>query len=313
MPIIIPDNLPASSVLKKENVFVMNDARALLQDIRPLKILILNIMPQKIITETQLLRLISNSPLQIEIELIAPASHESKNTPKEHLLDFYKTFDEIKENYYDGLIVTGAPVELMNFEDVDYWDEIKVILEWSKTHVFSSMFICWGAQAGLYYFHGIEKVKLPKKITGIYEHTINKEKSYRRLVRGFDSDFFAPHSRYTASSIDQIRSCDEVDILAESKEAGAYLIAEKDGSRVYVTGHPEYDKYMLDNEYRRDLVKMEDKAPLPKHYYRNDDYNEDVMERWKSHAYLLFSNWLNMVYQDTPFKIEDLENLRKSK
>ena len=248
MPIKIPDNLPAAKILKEENIFIMSETRATTQRIRPLKLLILNIMPTKIVTETQLLRLLSNTPLQIEVDWIHMASHESKNVSKEHLLAFYKTFDDIKDNKYDGLIITGAPVEKLEFQDVDYWDELTTLLEWSKTHVFSSFFICWAAQAALHYFYGVSKYLLPHKLTGVYLHHTNVEKMQRKILRGFDYQFYAPHSRYTSVSKEDIEKIDDLDILAESKDAGVYIVASKDGSRFFVTGHPEYDPDTLDKE-----------------------------------------------------------------
>ncbi len=268
MPIKIPDNLPAAKILKEENIFIMDETRATTQRIRPLKLLILNIMPTKIVTETQLLRLLSNTPLQIEVDWIHMASHESKNISKEHLLAFYKTFDEIKDNKYDGLIITGAPVEKLDFHDVDYWDELTTLLEWSKTHVFSSFFICWAAQAALYYFYGIKKYVLKEKLTGVYCHHTNVEKMKRKILRGFDYQFYAPHSRYTSVSKEDIEKIDDLDILAESKEAGVYIVASKDGSRFFVTGHPEYDPDTLDKEYKRDLANPDIISEMPKNYLR---------------------------------------------
>lgn len=264
MPIKIPDNLPASKILKEENIFVMDETRALSQKIRPLKLLILNIMPTKIVTETQLLRLLSNSPLQMEVDWMHMESHESKNVSKEHLLAFYKTFEEVKENKYDGLIITGAPVEKLEFEEVDYWEEFEKILEWSKTHVFSSFFICWAAQASLHYFYGVSKHLLPHKLTGVYLHHTNAKKMKRKILRGFDYQFYAPHSRYTTVSREDIEKIDELDILATSKEAGVYIVANKDGSRFFVTGHPEYDPDTLDKEYRRDLQNPDIESEMPK-------------------------------------------------
>ena len=311
MPIKIPNDLPASKILKDENIFVMDENRATSQRIRPLKIVILNIMPTKIITETQLLRMLSNSPLQIEVDWIHMASHESKNTSVEHLLAFYKTFDEVRENKYDGLVITGAPVEKIEFEEVDYWPEMKEILEWSKTHVFSSFFICWACQAALHYFYNIEKHMLDKKLTGVYFHHTNVDKMNRKILRGFDYQFYAPHSRYTTVLQEEIDKVEQLDILATSKEAGVYLVAEKDGSRFFVTGHPEYDPDTLDKEYRRDLSTLKD-CVMPKNYYRNDDLNDEILVKWRSHAYLLFTNWLNYyVYQETPYDLNELEELKK--
>ena len=313
MPIKIPNDLPASKILKEENIFVMDENRALAQQIRPLQLLILNIMPTKVVTETQLLRMLSNTPLQIEVDWIPMASHESKNTPQEHLLAFYKTFEEIKDNKYDGLIITGAPVEKLRFEDVDYWLEMEKILEWSKTHVFSSFFICWASQAALHYFYGIEKHELKEKLTGVYFHHTNVDKMKRKILRGFDYQFYAPHSRYTTIMAEDIATISSLDILAASDEAGVYLIAEKDGSRFFVTGHPEYDPDTLDKEYNRDLA-ISDQATMPKNYYKNDDMHNEILVKWRSHAYLLFSNWLNYyVYQETPYDLNELESLKLGK
>lgn len=307
MPIKIPDNLPAAQILKQENIFVMHETRALTQRIRPLKILILNIMPTKIVTETQLLRLLSNSPLQVEVDWIHMATHESKNVSAEHLLAFYKTFDDIRDEKYDGMIVTGAPVEKLAFEDVDYWEELTKILEWSKTHVFSCFFICWAAQAALHYFYHIEKHLLKHKLTGVYLHHTNANKMYRKILRGFDYQFYAPHSRYTTVLQEDIEKVKELDILASSKEAGVYLVASQDGAHFFVTGHPEYDPDTLDKEYRRDLSNPHMQSEMPKNYYLNDDMNQEIQVKWRSHAYLIFANWLNYyVYQQTPYDLEEL-------
>ncbi len=308
MPIKIPDHLPAAKILKDENIFIMNETRAMTQRIRPLKLLILNIMPTKIVTETQLLRLLSNTPLQMEVDWIHMSSHESKNVSKEHLLAFYKTFKDIQDNKYDGLIITGAPVEKLKFEDVDYWDELTELLEWSKTHVFSSFFICWAAQAALYYFYGVSKHLLDHKLTGVYLHHTNVEKMNRKILRGFDYQFYAPHSRYTSVSKEDIEKIDDLDILADSKEAGVYIVASKDGSRFFITGHPEYDPDTLDKEYRRDLANPHIESEMPKNYYLNNDINGEIQVKWRSHAYLVFANWLNYyVYQQTPYDLEDLK------
>ena len=310
--VIIQKNIE-KKILKEENIFVMDENRALAQQIRPLQLLILNIMPTKVVTETQLLRMLSNTPLQIEVDWIHMASHESKNTPQEHLLAFYKTFEEIKDNKYDGLIITGAPVEKLRFEDVDYWLEMEKILEWSKTHVFSSFFICWASQAALHYFYGIEKHELKEKLTGVYFHHTNVDKMKRKILRGFDYQFYAPHSRYTTIMAEDIATISSLDILAASDEAGVYLIAEKDGSRFFVTGHPEYDPDTLDKEYNRDLA-ISDQATMPKNYYKNDDMHNEILVKWRSHAYLLFSNWLNYyVYQETPYDLNELESLKLGK
>ena len=298
MPIKIPNYLPASQILKDENIFVIDEKSEDIQEVRPLKLLILNIMPTKVVTETQLLRLLSNTPLQMEVDWIHMASHESKNVSKEHLLAFYKTFDDIKDNKYDGLIITGAPVEKLEFEDVDYWQELTNLLEWSKTHVFSSFFICWAAQASLHYFYGVSKHLLEHKLTGVYLHHTNVNKMKRKILRGFDYQFYAPHSRYTTVSKEDIEKIEELDILAESDEAGVYIVASKDGSRFFITGHPEYDPDTLDKEYRRDIADPNIESEMPKNYYKDNDINGEIQVKWKSHAYLIFSNWLNYyVYQ----------------
>jgi len=314
MPINIPDDLPASAVLKDENVFVMNHTRASTQEIRPLKLLIMNLMPTKVVTETQLLRLLSNTPLQLEIDLLHTATHDSKNVSKEHLLAFYNTFDEISDRYYDGMIITGAPVEKMAFEDVDYWNELTEVMEWANQHVFSSFFICWGAQAALHYYYGIDKYLLRRKLTGVYRHRINVDRMKRKILRGFDYQFYAPHSRYTTMMKEDIASVPSLDILAESPQAGVYLVAEKDGSRFFVTGHPEYDPDTLDREYRRDLADPDLDADMPINYYLDDDPTQEIQVKWRSHAYLLFANWLNYyVYQETPYDLNDLKARQEDK
>lgn len=306
MPIRIPDALPAKKILESENIFVMPTTRANSQHIRPLKLLIVNIMPTKITTETQLLRLLSNTPLQIDVEWIHMESHQSKNTSQDHLLAFYHTFKDIKNNKYDGMIITGAPVEKLEFEKVDYWEEFTTILEWSKTHVFSSFFICWASQAALHYFYGIDKHLLDQKLSGVYEHTTNSKKMKRKILRGFDHQFYAPHSRYTTLLAKDIEKFDDLDILATSKEAGPYLIGSVDGSRFFVTGHPEYDPDTLHKEYIRD--KNKGIYPnIPANYYEDDDDTKTIQVKWRSHAYLLFSNWLNYyVYQITPYDLNEI-------
>ncbi len=305
MPIRIPDKLPATHQLRSENIFVISETKAMHQDIRPLKIAIVNLMPTKITTETQLLRLLSNSPLQLEIDLVKMNSHESKNTPNEHLAEFYTRFQDIKNSKYDGMIITGAPVENLDFEDVDYWDELKEIMEWSKTHVTSTLHICWAAQAGLYYHYGIPKYSLPKKCFGIFKHHVNRKTA--KLVRGFDNEFYAPHSRHTAINSEDIDKVPELEILAESDEAGVYIVFSKGGRRIFVTGHSEYDATTLHEEYMRDLAKGKD-INIPKNYYPNDDPTQPPLVRWRSHANLLFSNWLNyFVYQITPYDIESIK------
>lgn len=302
MPIKIPNELPATKTLQGENIFVMTEKRALSQDIRPLKIVIVNIMPTKIATETQLLRALSNTPLQIEPIFIRMDTHESKNTSEEHLNTFYSTFSEIKESRYDAMIVTGAPVEMIAFEEVDYWQELCEIFEWSKTNVTSSMFICWAAQAAMYYFYGINKVILPQKIFGVYEHK-NLYKS-SRLMRGFDEVFKAPHSRHTTILREDIEKHPDLKILADSDEAGVYLVKSADDSRVFVTGHSEYEFDTLDKEYKRDMAKGLDNVPLPKNYYPGDDPEKTPVVTWRAHNDLLFSNWLNyFVYQTTPYNL----------
>ena len=307
MPIKIPNNLPARTILEDENVFVMTDERAGHQDIRPLRLLIFNLMPLKIQTETHLLRSLSNTPLQVEIELLMTDSYTSKNTSQDHLLSFYKTFAEVKKQNYDGLIITGAPVELMEFEEVTYWKELTEILNWSKTNVTNTFHICWGAQAGLYHHYGIKKHQLPKKLSGIYKHMVLKHDE--QLVRGFDDLFMAPHSRYTGIRKEEVERCDELSVLADSKDAGVYLIISKDKKQIFVTGHSEYDPYTLKEEYLRDLNKGLD-VEVPVNYFPDDDSSKDPLSTWRSHAHLLYSNWLNYyVYQATPF---DLSKHRKT-
>ena len=307
MPICIPDSLPAAHTLESENIFVMTQERAPPQDIRPLKIGILNLMPTKIVTETQLLRLLSNSPLQIDIELIQTASHISKNTAAEHLFKFYRTFDDIKDELFDGFIITGAPVEQMEFEEVDYWPELCTFLEWTKSHVYSTLHICWGAQAALYYHYGIQKHPLPKKMFGVFEH--DTLEPTHPLVRGFDEVFYAPHSRHTTIKKEDVLACPKLQLLASSDEAGAYLIASRSGRQFFATGHSEYDRDTLATEYFRDVNKG---LPIevPKYYFKNDDPAEKILYRWRGHANLLFSNWLNyFVYQTTPYDLNQLREM----
>lgn len=304
MPVIIPKSLPATITLEKEAVFVMNEFRASSQDIRPLKLVIVNLMPKKIETETQLLRLLSNNPLQIEIDLIAPKTHESKNTPKEHLLKFYETFDDIRHKHYDGCIITGAPVEHLDFEQVDYWRELTEILNFCKTNVYSTMFICWASQAALYYYYGIPKVPMEKKVFGVFEHSILEKKE---IVRGFDDIFYIPHSRHTETLSSDIEKIKDLSIIVKSKEAGVYLTMDKNKRFIFVSGHAEYDRFTLDNEYKRDLSKGLD-IEMPKNYYPNNDINSKPYMKWRAHSYLLFSNWLNYhVYQDTPYDLSKLK------
>lgn len=303
MPIKVPDGLPAIQQLNRENIFVIQESRAVCQDIRPLKVLILNLMPTKIETETQLLRLLGNTPLQIEAEFLQAWTHQSKNTSEEHLLKFYRAFEEIEDNCYDGMVVTGAPVEQMPFEQVDYWPEFCRILDWSAGHVWSSLHICWGAQAALYRYYGIQKYALPKKLSGVYSHRLLIEND--PLVRGFDEEFFAPHSRYTGVRIEDLEQVPDLKLLAVSKDAGVYLAASQNGRRIFVTGHSEYDKDTLDNEYRRDIAKALAIEP-PVNYYKQGDPSQNPVMRWKGHAHLLFSNWLNYVYQETPFDLQKI-------
>lgn len=305
MPLNIPDKLPVIEILEKENIFYMKETMAIHQDIRPLKVIILNLMPLKIATEAHILRLLSNTPLQVEIVLLHPENHVSKNTPAEHLEAFYKTFSQIKDQKFDGLIVTGAPIEHLEFEEVNYWKELQEIMDWSKTHVTSSMFICWGAQAGLYHFHNIPKYKLPRKMFGIFDHGINNP--LIPLIRGFDEVFQAPHSRYTEVRRSDIEKVDDLEIVSESEEAGVFIIVEKSGRQIYVTGHAEYDPTTLKEEYERDVNKGID-IDVPKHYFQDKDSTNMKKVRWKSHANLLFSNWLNYyVYQMTPYNIDDIK------
>ena len=306
MPIKLQKELPAVKILENENIFVMTEERAIKQDIRPLKILILNLMPTKVDTETQLSRLLGNTPLQVEIELIHTESHKSKNTSEEHLLAFYKTFDDIRDQNFDGMIITGAPVEHMPFEEVEYWDELCNIMEWSKTHVHSTFHICWGAQAGLYYHFGIPKYPLDKKMFGIFPHTVDYKRSI--LFRGFDDEFMAPHSRHTEIRREDLEKIPRLKILASSEEAGIYAAMTGNGKQIFITGHSEYDAMTLDAEYKRD-VSQGKPIEIPKNYYPNNDPEQAPNVCWRSHANLLYSNWLNyFVYQTTPFDIEKVRN-----
>ena len=305
MPIKIPNNLPAVEVLHQENIFVMTEERATTQDIRPLQILLLNLMPKKIQTETQLSRLLGNTPLQIELELIAPSGHESTNTPAEHLQAFYKTFDDVKHRTFDGMIITGAPVEHLKFEEVDYWQELCAIMEWSKTHVHSTFHICWGAQAGLYYHYGIQKHPIGHKYSGIFPHTADYKQSI--LLRGFDDVFMVPQSRYTTVRAEDIEAVEELKILASSEETGVYAVANKGGRQIFITGHSEYDGDTLKNEYMRDCGAGLN-PDVPKNYFPDDDPTKEPMVTWRSHANLLYSNWLNyFVYQTTPYDITEIK------
>lgn len=305
MPVKIADGLPAQSVLEDEHIFVMTEHRALHQDIRPLKIGLLNLMPTKIATETQILRCLSNSPLQIEVTLLQTSTYVGKNTPAEHLVEFYKTFDDVKDHNLDGLIITGAPVELLEYNEVEYWQELCEIMEWSKTHVHSTFHICWAAQAALYYHYGIPKYVLPEKMSGVFAHRMLTPKS--RLFRGFDSEFRAPHSRHTEVRAEDILKVPELKLMAVSDEAGVYAVCSEDSKQFFITGHSEYDAETLDTEYRRDLAKGLDPA-VPRHYYPDDDPANPPVLNWRAHATLLFTNWLNyFVYQTTPFDIAKVE------
>ena len=301
MPIRIPNDLPAASALQQENIFVMTQDRALTQDIRPLEIVLLNLMPTKIVTETQLSRLLGNTPLQVNLELMHTTSHNPKNVPAEHMLSFYKSFDELKHRKFDGMVITGAPVELMDFEQVDYWDELCRIMEWSKTHVHSTFHICWGAQAGLYYHYGIDKQLLPEKLFGVFRHQADYKRAI--LLRGFDDNFWVPHSRNTTVSRESIEAVPGLKIIASSEEAGVYAVMSKEGRQIFVTGHGEYDPETLRNEYFRDLGQGL-MTSVPKNYFPEDDPTREPIVRWRGHANLLFSNWLNyFVYQTTPYDI----------
>ena len=304
MPIKIPESLPARATLESENIFTITEHRAVTQDIRPLRILLLNLMPTKVVTETQLARLLGNSPLQIELELIMTTSRESRNTSREHMLSFYKTFDDVRDQHFDGMVITGAPVEQMEFEQVDYWDELCAIMEWSKTHVTSTFHICWGAQAGLYYHFGIRKIPLEKKLFGVFEHTVERRSSM--LLRGFDDTFFVPHSRHTTISRADVEAVPQLKILASSLEAGIYAIATDKGRQIFITGHSEYDAETLKLEYERDK-KAGLPIDVPKNYFPDDDDTKPPRVTWRSHANLIYTNWLNYyVYQRTPFIIDDI-------
>ena len=304
MPIKIPNSLPATEILENENIFVMTEHRAMHQDIRPLRVLILNLMPTKIVTETQLLRKLSNTPLQIEVEFLKTASYIPQHTDPTHLDTFYTTFDEIKVRRYDGMIITGAPVEQMPFEEVEYWDELCRIMEWSKTNVTSTFHICWGAQAGLYYHYGIQKYPLDKKLFGVFLHKAEYKRSM--LLRGFDDEFWVPQSRHTTVLREDIEKHPELKILASSEEAGVYAVATERGKQIFITGHSEYDADTLKNEYLRDK-NAGLPIDVPKNYFPNDDDTKEPVVRWRSHANLIYSNWLNyFVYQITPFNIDEI-------
>ena len=301
MPIQIPNDLPAAGTLQQENIFVMPENRASTQDIRPLEIVLLNLMPTKVATETQFSRLLGNTPLQVKLELMHTTTHVAKNVSQDHLLNFYKSFDEIKHRKFDGMVITGAPVENLEFEDVDYWQELCEIMEWSKTNVHSTFHICWGAQAGLYYHYGIPKRQMPEKLFGVFPHTADYKRSI--LLRGFDDEFWVPHSRHTTVDRERIEAVPELKILASSQQAGVYAVMSKGGRQIFVTGHSEYDRETLQNEYLRDKNQG---LPIrvPENYYPNDDDSKEPIVRWRGHANLLFSNWLNyFVYQTTPYDI----------
>ena len=301
MPIKIPNNLPAAEVLQQENIFVMHENRAISQQIRPLEIVLLNLMPTKIATETQLSRLLGNTPLQVHLEFMHTTSHVSKNTPAEHLFNFYKSCDELKHRKFDGLVITGAPVEHLAFEDVDYWPELCEIMEWSKTNVHSTFHICWGAQAGLYYHYGINKQSLPEKLFGVFPHTADYKRSI--LLRGFDDTFWVPHSRHTTIKREDVDAVPALKTIASSEKGGIYIVMSKEGRQIFVTGHSEYDAETLGNEYKRDKA-LGLPIAVPENYYPNDDDTRDPIVRWRSHGNLLFSNWLNyFVYQTTPYNI----------
>ena len=304
MPIQIPNDLPAAEVLLSENIFVMPENRAATQDIRPLEIVLLNLMPTKVATETQLSRLLGNTPLQVKLELMHMSSHKSKNTSQEHLLNFYKSFDELKHRKFDGMVITGAPVELMEFEEVDYWPELCEIMEWSKTHVHSTFHICWGAQAGLYYHYGVKKHTMDSKLFGVYEHKADYKRSI--LLRGFDDIFWVPHSRHTTIDRADVEKIPGMKILASSEKAGVYAMSNKEGRQIFVTGHSEYDPDTLLKEYIRDKSQG---LPItvPENYFPNDDDSQPPLVRWRGHGNLLFSNWLNyFVYQTTPYDIMEI-------
>ena len=305
MPIKIPNDLPATEILNKENIFVITETRALTQDIRPLRILLLNLMPTKIATETQFARLLGNTPLQVKLEFLQTATHKATHTDEQHIIDFYKTFDEIKNEKYDGMIITGAPVEQLDFEDVNYWDELCEIMDWSRTHVTSTVHICWAAQAALYHYYGVKKVSLPEKLFGIFEHTADYKQSI--LLRGFDDVFMAPHSRHTSVLREDVENIPDLKILASSEKAGVYIISTDKGRQIFITGHPEYDTDTLKNEYLRDKTAGK-KIDIPENYFKDNDETKPAINSWRSAANLLYSNWLNyFVYQTTPYNIDEIQ------
>ena len=305
MPLNLPSRLPAVEILKSENIFVMDSQQASTQDIRPLRIVILNLMPLKITTETDLIRLLSNTPLQIEVDFLKISGHISKNTPVEHMMTFYKDFSTLRNENYDGMIITGAPVEQMPFEEVDYWKEVSEIFDWARTHVTSTLYICWAAQAGLYHFYGVPKYPLPQKMFGIFKHKVYDHQN--PIFRGFDDDFYVPHSRHTEVRKSDIEKVPELTLLSESEESGVYMVMARGGREFFITGHSEYSPYTLDTEYRRDLDKGLP-IEMPLNYYRNNDPKKGPLVRWRGHANLLFSNWLNyFVYQQTPYDIREIK------
>ncbi|HJF42715.1 homoserine O-acetyltransferase MetA [Coprobacter fastidiosus] len=305
MPLNLPSRLPAVEILKSENIFVMDSQQASTQDIRPLRIVILNLMPLKITTETDLIRLLSNTPLQIEVDFLKISGHISKNTPVEHMMTFYKDFSTLRNENYDGMIITGAPVEQMPFEEVDYWKEVSEIFDWARTHVTSTLYICWAAQAGLYHFYGVPKYPLPQKMFGIFKHKVYDHQN--PIFRGFDDEFYVPHSRHTEVRKSDIEKVPELTLLSESEESGVYMVMARGGREFFITGHSEYSPYTLDTEYRRDLDKGLP-IEMPLNYYRNNDPKEGPLVRWRGHANLLFSNWLNyFVYHQTPYDIREIK------
>ena len=305
MPVKIPDALPAKEILENENIFVMTEFRAMHQDIRPLNVLILNLMPTKEVTETQLLRKLSNTPLQVQVEFLQTASYTSTHVDPSHLQAFYKTFDEVKDRKFDGMIITGAPVEDISFEEVDYWEEICEVFDWAEKHVTSTLHICWAAQAGFYHYYGINKRQLPRKLFGVYEHKVANRKI--PLVRGFDDVFLAPHSRHTETPAAEIHACKELTVLAESEEAGVFLAIAEGGRKIFINGHPEYDRYTLRNEYERDLNKGLN-IQIPYNYFPGDDPTQKPLLQWRSHSNNLYSNWLNYyVYQVTPYDLNEVD------
>ena len=311
MPVKIPNNLPAIELLKEENIFVMSDLRANAQDIRPMRVLILNLMPLKISAETDFIRLLSNNPLQVEVEFLRLDTYTPKNTPKEHLEVFYKGFSEVKENFYDGMIITGAPVEMLKFEEVSYWDEVTMIFDWAKTHVTSTLYICWASQAALYHFYGVKKVPLDEKLFGVFKHTATDKKN--PLFRGFDDEFFIPHSRHTTILKSELEDKEGISILSESEDAGMAIASSRGGREFYLTGHSEYAPSTLHDEYVRDLEKGLS-LDIPVNYYVDNNPKNPPLITWTGHANLLFNNWLNyFVYQETPFDLRDVEHLGEIK